>query len=150
MYFILNKDGEKIGFSKFKPKNQESKKMTQKEIEGLSSFLTPKQVEKYISEYRRLMENGGVEVDGSLIQTDSESRANILGASQLGVTVNWKTENGFVELSAEQLNGIAFMVGTHVQKCFNAERIVYEAHGKEPFTSKDDVEKAFNDAYKNN
>jgi len=122
-------------------------------VEDNDPILTqdsPREIKGHISEYRKTMENGGVEVSGMLIQTDSESRSNLLGASQLGVAINWKAENGFVELTNEQIQGIALVVGTHVQKCFNSERVVYEAHDTKPFTSKEAVERAFNNAYKNN
>lgn len=122
-------------------------KITDAERKKILETLTPEQMGKYISAYRREVENGGLEVGGVLVQTDSESRANLLGALQLGVSVNWKTRGGFVELTPEQISDISSAVGLHIQKCFNAEKVVQEEHKKTPYTKKADAEAAFDRAY---
>lgn len=96
---------------------------------------------------RRAKENGGVDVNGSTIQTDSESRANLLGASQLGNDVDWKTDNGFVTLTSEQIQAVAVAVGQHVQKCFSAEKSVHEVHENTPLTTVEEIQNAFDEAY---
>lgn len=120
---------------------------TQAEIDSLRP--SPEQITAHISAYRRTKENGGVVIGGVSVSTDTESRSNLLGASQLGVSINWKTDNGFVELTNEQVIAIAVGVGQHVQKCFNAEKVVYELHDATPFTTKEAIETEFDDAYSN-
>lgn len=119
----------------FKPSKEQEKEHTANKITS------------YISDFRRKKEVGGITVNGIAIQTDLDSRTNLLGASQLGISINWKTPQGFVELTSEQITALAIAVGEHVQQCFNAEKAVLEAHQETPFTSVEDVEKAFNDAY---
>ena len=104
-------------------------------------------IRKHIAMYREQVETSGIEVDGVLVQTDVASRSNLLGARDLGTSINWKTPNGFVTLTPEQIDGIAVLVGTHVQKCFNAEMTVEAAHDATPYESKEAVEVAFNAAY---
>ena len=100
-----------------------------------------------IKTYRREKENGGITVSGVTVQTDVESRASLLGAKELGVSIDWKTEAGFVTLTAQQISAIAVAVGQHVQKCFSAEKTVNEAHAQTPYTSIQDIETAFDNAY---
>ena len=100
-----------------------------------------------IKRIREEKEIGGIAINGIDVQTDIDSRTNLLGASQLGISINWKTSQGFVELTSEQISAIAVEVGKHVQKCFNAEKIVTETHESNPFSSIEELEKAFNDAY---
>ena len=103
--------------------------------------------EKEIKAIRTAKEVGGITIDGIDIQTDLDSRANLLGASQLGVSINWKTGNGFVELTSEQITSLAMAVGQHVQQCFNAEKAVYDAHAIEPFADIEATQKVFDNAY---
>jgi len=63
------------------------------------------------------------------IQTDRESRANIMGAriaakedSQYSVT--WKTADGFQTLDADTIINASDAVRAHVETCFNAEETV--------------------------
>ena len=63
-------------------------------------------------------------IDG--IKTDRESQALITGAALKAMQDNtyscrWKTESGFVELTALQISAVADAVRTHVQGCFNRE-----------------------------
>ena len=64
------------------------------------------------------------EVNG--IRTDRESQALITGAALKAMqdseyTCRWKTETGFVELTAAQILAIADAVRAHVQSCFDRE-----------------------------
>ena len=63
-------------------------------------------------------------IDG--IKTDRESQALITGAALKAMqdstySCRWKTESGFVELTAPQILAIADAVRAHVQACFDRE-----------------------------
>lgn len=96
---------------------------------------------------RREKENSGIELNGVKIETDLASRTNILGASQLGTQINWKTQNGFVQLTTDQVKSIALAVGAHVQRCFDCEKELTAQHEEQPFTNKDDLQVAFEAKY---
>ena len=60
------------------------------------------------------------------IRTDRESQSMITGAALKAMqdseyTCKWKTEGGFVELTAVQILAIADAVRAHVQGCFDRE-----------------------------
>lgn len=60
------------------------------------------------------------------IRTDRESQSMITGAALKAMqdetyTCKWKTESGFVELTASQILSIADAVRAHVQSCFDRE-----------------------------
>lgn len=60
------------------------------------------------------------------IRTDRESQSMITGAALKAMqdseyTCKWKTESGFVELTAAQILAIADAVRAHVQGCFDRE-----------------------------
>ena len=69
----------------------------------------------------------GAECRGvSGIRTDRESQAMITGAALKAMqddtySCRWKTETGFVELTAAQILAIADAVRAHVQGCFDRE-----------------------------
>lgn len=61
------------------------------------------------------------------IRTDRESQAMITGAALKALqdaeyVCSWKTDAGFVELTAAQILAIADAVRAHVQACFDHER----------------------------
>ena len=71
-------------------------------------------------------ETGGIVVGGAEIRTDRESQALITGAALKAMqddtySCRWKTEAGFVELTAPQILAIADAVREHVQGCFDRE-----------------------------
>ena len=77
-------------------------------------------------------ETGGIEIDGVRVGTglDDQNRlTGVLAAIQLGglESVDFKAQNGWVKLSALQLQGIAQAISAHVQACFSAERAHHEA-----------------------
>lgn len=124
--------------------------LTEKEINDKNAdkkILELNIITNHIAQYRRQKENGGITVSGVEIQTDVETRASLLGAKELGTSIDWKTENGFVTLTAEQISSIATAVGRHLQKCFSAEKTVSEAHAFTPYESIQEVETAFDTAY---
>lgn len=71
-------------------------------------------------------EVGGITVLGVPIDTDDRSKLLINGAA-LEATIDpayemqWKAPGGFVELTAQQVIGIARAVRAHVQACFDRE-----------------------------
>lgn len=83
----------------------------------------------YAAENRFELETGGVTVGGDTILTDRASQAMISGAynyvqANPGTTIQFKTADGFVELTAAQMTAIANAVGAHVQTCFAAEKAI--------------------------
>jgi hypothetical protein len=79
-----------------------------------------------IAQSRYTAEISGITVDNIKIKTDRESQALITGAALQALqdptyTCNWKTENGFVTLTAEQIQAVAVAVRQHVQSCFDHE-----------------------------
>lgn len=71
-------------------------------------------------------EVGGLVLNGMQIDTDDRSKLLINGAA-LEATIDpaymmqWKTPGGFIELTAQQVIGIARAVRAHVQACFDRE-----------------------------
>ena len=80
-----------------------------------------------IAAARYAAEIAGVAVGGVTVRTDRESQALITGAALKALqdaeyVCSWKTDAGFVELSAPQILAIADAVRAHVQECFDHER----------------------------
>lgn len=79
-----------------------------------------------IASARYEAETSGVSVGGVTIKTDRESQAMITGAALQALadaeySCQWKTGQGFIELTAEQIQGVAVAVRMHVQACFDRE-----------------------------
>lgn len=75
---------------------------------------------------RYASEVAGVTVNGATVRTDRESQAMITGAALAAVqdanyTCKWKTEDGFVTLTAAQIIAVATAVRAHVQAQFDRE-----------------------------
>jgi len=80
-----------------------------------------------IAAARFAAETGGIVVGGAEIRTDRESQGLITGAALKAIqdaeySCSWKTDDGFVQLSAPQILAIADAVRAHVQSCFDHER----------------------------
>ena len=80
-----------------------------------------------IAHARWAEETGGISLQGMTIRTDRESQGMITGAALKALqdaeyVCSWKTDAGFVELSAPQILAIADAVRAHVQACFDHER----------------------------
>jgi len=80
-----------------------------------------------IAQSRWQAETGGCTLQGMVIHTDRESQAMLTGAALKSMqdpsyTCAWKTDDGFIELSAQEILGIADVVRQHVQGCFDKER----------------------------
>jgi hypothetical protein len=72
------------------------------------------------------VEVGGIVVAGLTIATDDRSKLLINGAAVEAMLdpdyqMQWKTPDGFVELSGSQVLAIARAVRAHVQACFDRE-----------------------------
>lgn len=79
-----------------------------------------------IAAARWAAETAGIDVNGFTVRTDRESQALITGAALQAIVdydyeCRWKTSDGFVHLSAEQIKYIAQLVRLHVQSCFDRE-----------------------------
>lgn len=79
-----------------------------------------------ISAARYEAEIAGTVVDGVTIDTGRDSQALITGAALAAVidssySLNWKTENGFIHLTAPEIIAVAQSVRAHVQACFDKE-----------------------------
>lgn len=114
-------------------------------------FAAPEPVEvtkddltAYAANKRWQVETGGVAINGMQIATDRESQAMISSAFQVasvtGQTIKFKTAGGFVELSPEQMQGIALAVAAHVQASFAAEAAVIDAIQAGEISSAEQIE----------
>ena len=71
-------------------------------------------------------ETGGVTVQGIPVNTERDSQALLTGAAfaaslDPGYHIKWKAATGFVDLSAQQIIGVASAVRAFVQSCFDRE-----------------------------
>ncbi|AVA22176.1 MULTISPECIES: DUF4376 domain-containing protein [unclassified Rhizobium] len=101
-------------------------------VAGWSPEPAPVDLYVYAATKRYAIETGGIVFNGTKIATDRQSQALITGAyayvqANPTVTVNFKTANGFVILTVEQVTAIANAVGAHVQASFAAEDAVAQA-----------------------
>ena len=72
------------------------------------------------------VETGGVTVAGVQINTERDSQSLLTGAAFAAsldpeYRIKWKAATGFVDLTGEQILGIASQVRAFVQACFNRE-----------------------------
>lgn len=79
-----------------------------------------------LAQLRYNTETGGMVVSGMPVKTDDRSKSLLNGALALcqavpSTTINWKTDAGFVSLTAAQISAIAVAVGQFVQACFTNE-----------------------------
>jgi len=71
-------------------------------------------------------ETGGVIVEGIQVNTERDSQSLLTGAAfaaslDPGYHIKWKAATGFVDLTGEQILGIASQVRAFVQACFSRE-----------------------------
>lgn len=81
-----------------------------------------------LAQHRYNVETGGMTVNGMKVATDDRSKSLINGAFNLcqavpTTTVQWKTPEGFIPLTAAQVTAIAVAMGQFVQACFAAEAV---------------------------
>lgn len=84
-------------------------------------------------------ETGGTTINGMTIDTGRDSQALITGATVQAMldpnyALRWKTPTGFVDLTAEQIIGVATAVRAHVQACFDREAELLDALDVGTFT----------------
>lgn len=83
-----------------------------------------------LAAYRWQREIGGCVVGGVTVRTDRESQALLTGAAVAamlegaGYEVTWKAMSGWVTLTGAETIGLASAVRTHVQACFDRERVL--------------------------
>ncbi|WP_312964632.1 DUF4376 domain-containing protein [Stutzerimonas kunmingensis] len=84
-------------------------------------------------------EVAGIDVGGMHIDTGRDSQALITGATVQAMldpnySLRWKTVAGFVDLTAEQIIGVATAARAHVQACFSREAELLDALAAGTFT----------------
>lgn len=85
-----------------------------------------------IAARRWQIETGGTTVAGVRVNTERDSQALLTGAAFAATLdpayhIKWKAATGFVDLTGEQILGIASQVRAFVQGCFNREAELLEA-----------------------
>lgn len=83
---------------------------------------------KSLAAYRYKQETGGITVNGSTIRTDRESQSLIAGAKLYSglnesILIDWKAENGWVQIDRNAIVAISQAVAAHVQACFSNEKV---------------------------
>ncbi len=100
------------------------------DLEGVLRALFPAgMLTIYVAAKRFKVETGGILFNGATIATDRESQAMISGAYNFvaanpEASISYKTDDGFVQLNAAQVQAVANAVGQHVQACFAKEAVV--------------------------
>ena len=99
--------------------------------EKLAAAPSPESVQlpdwsELIAARRFQVETGGVTVAGVKLNTERDSQSLLTGAAFAAsidpdYRIKWKAETGFVDLTGEQVMGIASQVRAFVQACFNRE-----------------------------
>jgi hypothetical protein len=98
-----------------------------------STFVAPAaptvDLSAYAASKRYAVETGGIDFNGKRVLTDRDSQGLITGAYSYvqknpTTTVSFKTADGFITLSADQVTAIADAVGAHVQASFAAEAAI--------------------------
>ncbi len=84
-----------------------------------------------IADKRWRAETSGITVAGVEIATDRENQALLMGAVLAAqdnpeYVINWKAKNGWVVLDAATILAVADAVRTHVQACFDREKLLQE------------------------
>jgi hypothetical protein len=90
------------------------------------------QIPALIAARRYESETSGITQNGMFIDTGRDSQALITGAALSAMldpayVCNWKTSEGFVQLDAQTLIGIAQAIRAHVQACFDREAVLLTA-----------------------
>lgn len=93
---------------------------------------TTEEIQQDIASRRYDEETAGIDLMGMRIDTGRDSQALITGATVQAMldpnySLRWKTVAGFVDLTAEQIIGVAAAARAHVQACFNREAELLDA-----------------------
>lgn len=92
-----------------------------------------------IADRRWQAEVAGIDIGGMRIDTGRDSQALITSATVQAMldssyALRWKTPSGFVDLTAEQIIGVATAARAHVQACFDREAELLDALAAGTFT----------------
>ena len=98
------------------------------------------QITQQIADRRWQAEVAGIDIGGMRIDTGRDSQALITGATVQAMldpnySLRWKTPSGFVDLTAEQIIGVATAARAHVQACFDREAELLDALAAGSFTT---------------
>ncbi|MDG9854125.1 DUF4376 domain-containing protein [Pseudomonas nitroreducens] len=100
----------------------------------------PVDVPALIAARRYLAETAGITINGMPLDTGRDSQALVTGAALAAVIdanyiCQWKTAEGFVELSAQEIIGLASAMRAHVQACFDREAALLDALAAGTYTA---------------
>lgn len=98
------------------------------------------QLTQQIANRRWQAEVAGIDIGDIRIDTGRDSQALITGATVQAMldpnyALRWKTPSGFVDLTAEQIIGVATAARAHVQACFDREAELLDALAAGSFTT---------------
>lgn len=101
----------------------------------------------YAASVRYAKEIGGLTVNGKRFLSDRETQAKLTAAAVMGqitptATFQWKSDDGFVALTAAQVLSVAQAVGGYVQACFAMEGTVVAAISAGTIATKEQVDGA--------
>lgn len=93
---------------------------------------SPERYARDIAARRYQAETAGITVNGMHLPTDRDSQALVTGAAlaawmDQNYTCQWKTAEGFIDLGAQQIIGLASAMRAHVQACFDREAALLAA-----------------------
>jgi hypothetical protein len=100
----------------------ETPELTVNPIETIKEFKL-----KQLSDVRLETETAGIEVDGFTYLTDKPSQAAINDAftriqQNLGLVIDWKANNKWIQLTSANISDVYQAIGTHVQTCYTKEK----------------------------
>lgn len=92
-----------------------------------------------VNALRRQHVEGGIDISGTRLRADGETRANLTGALALFAanptltTIDWEIQPGqWLEVDPETLQALGVAVGRHVQGCFSHAREMHAAIDSAP------------------
>ena len=129
MIYFKNANGEVFAYETQRERDEfgavDLVAMTPEEIEA---HLNPAVIidPERIAARRYQAEIAGITINGMRVETDDRAKLLINGAAveamlDADYVMQWKTSEGFVELTGAQVIGIASAVRAHVQACFDRE-----------------------------
>lgn len=113
------------------------------------------QLTSHLEAYRWQRENGGIIFNGYGIDTTDRSKALINGAyneaktslTPMAENMDWKTYQGWVVLTYQDIIDMALSVADHVKRCFEAEKEVTSQIWAGTLTTTEEVEAEFDVQY---
>ena len=135
--------------------NGELVDLTQEEIDARNaeqSVTETKAITDHIKAYRRERESDQVSIGtgDTLVTVTPDLRTvftiETIDRDGLGVK-DYRADNGVFDLTAQRVSQLNIAIKTHIAKCFKAQATVETAHASTPYTTKDAIETAFDNAY---